>query len=277
MANPIQRGDGSPQLQRITGSYSPTSGYTYDQEYMGLSPAQMQALANFYSSNGCEFELTIQHGIATLRTRDTRGNVTIDIWEIGISRSLISTFKNPRNIAAIPATELALLAFAADKGLSDLSGAATAFNSDAYLTARYPGVTDAIGDAGKRLWERVFLFKEDSTYYDIYTIRHTSNVSNRWPYNVADSNKNCIYTPSQFYAEVQNANDWLFPMPQAYVNVLESNPIPDGPGALFMNYGYFTWGFLKSGSPRSTAANNRSNIVTEYTQFLWSNDEYESV
>lgn len=273
-AKAVRRGDDNPQLQRQVARYSQSSGWVFDQQYRGLSLPKMEGLAQQYAEAGCDFTFTLEHGIAQLETSDSRGTLSIDIWEVVHNRTLISTFKNPRNIAAIPANELALLAFAEKEGITDLSAAAEAFNLSAYLVARYPGVTDAIGAAAKRLWERIFLFREDATFYDIYSLRHTCQVSNRWPYNIAETNRNCIYTPAQFYSEAQDPDLWIFPMPQPIVNLLESSPVPDGPPATFDNYGYFLWGFLKSGSPRVTAANNTSNIVTQYDQFLWNTDEY---
>jgi len=282
MATPTLRGTLTPQLQRYTGRYSPTSGFTYDQEFRGLSPEQMQALANVYANAGCEYELTVQYGVATLRTTDTRGNVSIDTWEIGVSRQLISCFKSPRNIANNSTVDMAIMAFAAETGETDLAKAVATLNdpNHTYLKALYSPSTPFVvptAAVARRLWERFTLFKEDSVFHDLYTLRHTTNVSNRWPYNIADTNKNYIYTPSQFYNEVQSSIYWLFPMPDAFVNVLTSNPAPNGPGALFLNYGHYVWGYLKGGSPRSTAANNTSNIVTTYDQFLWSTDTYATV
>jgi len=279
MADAIQRGITSPQLQRATGKYSPTSGFTFDQEWRGLDPDQMQALAYQYSAAGCEYELTVQYGMATLRTTDSRGNVTIDTWQIAIDLTLISTFKNPRNVANILPVDLAVMAFAEEQGLN-LTNAAAQLNDDPSWKALYsPGdvVVAPTSDTALRLWERVTVFKEDSTFYDFYSVRHETNVNNRYPYNIADFNKNCLYTPAQFASEVRSSSFWIFPMPQAFINVLNSNTPPDGPPTGFKNNGFYLWSYLKGGSARGTAANNRITIVTEYKQALWSTDEYQII
>lgn len=279
----VIRGTLQPQLQRYTGRYSPTSGWTYDQEFRGLSPQLMQNLASVYAFNGCSYELTVEYGIATLRTTDNRGEVSIDVWEIGVSEVLIPPWKNPRNLATIDTKTLALIKFTMDKGLLP-ADAVSQFNSSPELVAMYGDVTwpDNASVVSSdiyalRLYERMHLLGEEGVFVQMYVLRHTTNVSNRWPYNVADYNKNCIYTPAQFFSEVQNSQNWLFPMPNAFRNVLNSNPALDGPPVGFKNYNRYLWGYLKGGSPRGTAANNRSNIVTEYKQYLWSMDEYGTV
>lgn len=255
MATHIYKGTPNPKLQRYTGKYDPISGFTYDQEFRGLDPKLMQSLANAYANAGCSYELTVAFGVATLRTTDNRGNITLDTWEIGVNQILESSLKNPRNIAGVNSVDdmLTLAKFirgelSYDEALPLLDGGNT------WTTALIERLNQG----------------SDSYFTDQYTLRHTTNVSNRWAFNVADFNKNCIYTPAQFYSEVQNSNDWIFPMPNAFVNVLTSNAAPAAPAG-------YTWGYLKSGSPRSTAANNRSNIVTEYKQFLWSNYEYSTI
>jgi len=279
MATPVLRGTLQPQLQKWVGKYSPTSGFTYEQEFKGLSAELMQIVANDYANTGCSYTLTSQFGVATLATEDTRGNITLDTWEIGVSQTLISIFKNPLTIASMSAVELAFLAWTYEIG-NNADATEEAFNAS-YTGQTYGGSftlpSVSSSSAFWRLYERIFVFKEDSAFFDQYTLRHTTNVSNRYPSNIADTNKNCIYTPAQFYAEVQSTDYWLFPMPQAFVNVLASNTAPTPPGSSTMNYGKYLWGYLKGGSPRTTAANNRSNIVTEYKQFLWSTDTYGTI
>ena len=271
MATPTRRGTSAPQLQRYSGRYSPINGFTYDQEFRGLDPVQMQALASRYARAGCEYELTVQFGIATLRTVDTRGNVTIDTWEIGVSQQLVSSLKNPRNRAGMISedgltgaeADSMLLAIAqVQRGETTEAGATTVST----LTEAYNYLVGAGHTYSARLVKRI-TNGQDSYFDDQYTVRHSSNVWNGYPFNVADFNKNCIYTPAQFYSEAQSAAYWIFPMPNAFVNVLVSNGIPDIPAN-------FQWGYLKGGSPRSTAANNRILIQTEYKQFAWSTDEY---
>ncbi len=110
MALPTIRGNIQPQLQRYTGRYSPTSGWAYDQEFRGLDEVQMQQLAYQYANSGCEYELTFQYGIATLRTVDNRGNITIDTWEIVVNEQLTSWLYNPKLQAQLYALAAAYIA-----------------------------------------------------------------------------------------------------------------------------------------------------------------------
>ena len=96
LTNPVQRGYGTPYCQRQTGRYSPTTGWTFDQDFRGLSFIQMNALANQFGNLGIEYELTLQAGIATLKVTDTSGNQTVDVWEITANQVSVSWLKNPQ-------------------------------------------------------------------------------------------------------------------------------------------------------------------------------------
>ena len=94
LSNPVQRGFGTPFCQRQTGRYSPTTGWTFDQDFRGLSFLQMNALASQFGNQGIEYELTLQAGISTLKVTDTSGNQTIDVWEITANQVSVSWLKN---------------------------------------------------------------------------------------------------------------------------------------------------------------------------------------
>lgn len=263
----VQRGLASPQLQRQTGRYSPTTGWSFDQEFHGLSIQQMVSLAQQYADGGCEYELTWQAGRATLKTTDNRGEVTIDTWEIGVAGTLASSLKNPRNVDAIPSAYLEIIATAFKDGLT-LQEAHDKLEED---------TGDIYADDIATIPEAIRLYKRmlegsDSYFYDLHTLRHTTNASSRDYYNVADFNVNCIYTQAQFYNEITNADDWIFPAPASIIGALDIifSELPAAPA-------YYLNGALKGGSPRSTTSWNRINVVTEYKIFTWSTDEYATL
>ena len=260
------RGDGYPLLQKFTGRYSPTSGWSYDQEFSGLDLTLMQNLANTYGALGCEYELSYGDGKATLRTVDNRGNITIDTWEIGVNHTSKGSVQNPNNGVAIAYREI--IARALKDGIS-LDEAVQALDDDLGDNVYPEDITT--NPAAMRLWARLQL-GQDAYNFDQYVLRHTTNASNRGYYNVADNNVNHIYTYSQFLNEITNNGYWFFPAPPEILGALS---------VIFWGLAtadsYFLQGALKGGSPRSTAANNRVNIVTEYAIDVWSIDEYQQI
>lgn len=259
MATATYRGTLAPLLQRRSETYSQNTGYIREFEYRGMSEERARALAGSYANAGCDYSLQISHGISTLVTTDSTGSITIDTWEIGANEVSVSSFKNPLNNSK-------LLSLSTRDRARFLEGVQNRWDWD-YLYSRLTDTENE--DALQRAYNR-FLDGSDSYFAQQFVLRHTTNVSNRYRLNVADNNVGHIYTPAQFLSEVRSAGYWLFPMPQAFVNALAANPAP-APVA-----GYL-WGYLKGASNRTTAANNRINIVTEYKQFLWSTDEYGTI
>ena len=110
---------------------------------------------------------------------------------------------------------------------------------------------------------------QDTFFADQYTLKHTTNASNRGYFNVADVNVNAIYTQAQFYSEITNSSYWIFPAPNEIIGAL--NTIF---GNLYPVPANYLPGALKGGSSRVTTARNRVNITTEYKIFNWSPDVY---
>lgn len=264
---PFQRGFSTAFCQKQTGRWSPTTGWTFDQDFRGLSYANMQALANVYSGAGIEYELTLQDGKASMRTIDTTGNITIDTWEVKASQVTKTIFENPIILANVTANDLAVLGYAAATDAKDLPTALANVNaSDPGTTYTMPNMSNAYTDW---LWRQVFLNSVESYFADQYSLTHTTSASNRGYYNVADVDVNCIYTQAQFYSEIMNASSWIFPAPPEIIGALNTVfshlPPPVAP---------FVQGALKGGATRVTAANNRVNVTTEYLIENWSNYLY---
>jgi hypothetical protein len=299
---PTQRGLSTAYCQRQTGRWSPVNGWTFDQEFRGLSLPVMQNLANLYGNAGIEYELTYQNGIATLRTQDTTGNVTIDVWEINANQMTVSWLKNPLLNAHLTTIAeawksttdqnviddaVAFMVSVLQSGIDQNWPATTqpytvtlppntGITEGVFAPTRFFGKTgfnwSSISSSDYWPLQRAYLRAlagQDAFYSDQYTLRHTTNASNRGYYNVADSNVNAIYTQAQFFSEITNGNYWIFPAPNEIIGAL--NSIFTGLGTAPANY---LKGALKGGSSRVTAANNRVNIVTEYKLFYWSTDDY---
>lgn len=307
---PVQRGYGDPKCQRQTGRLSPTNGWTFDQEFRGLDFVLMQNLATVYGNIGVEYELTLQNGIAMLKTTDTTGNITIDIWEITANRVNVSWLKNP--ILNNQLYELAELYLASQSGSEATDQNVLDWNVTRFIGLMAAGVaagsppfdwganpaTDPPNSADllsgsvfspKNFFDGIFSFDDvdpaiwqpiirayqralagsDSYQSDTYTLRHTTNASNRGFTNVADDNVNCLYTLAQFFTEIGNPSFWVFPAPNEIIGALTTifNTLIPTPANYLASA-------LKSGSSRVTAANNRVNITTEYEIFNWSTDDY---
>lgn len=262
--NAIQRGSAAPFLNSFSGKYSPTSGWSFNQKFSGLSYWQMQNLAYLYANSGCSYTINYENGKATLETEDNRGNVTIDTWEIGVNRTTRGELQNPRYF---PGGAIALdpdaFKVIADFVRGDIN----------YQTAdlRVAGfVSGGSLSPEFRLLDRIHQ-GQDSYQFDQYTLRHTTNASNRGYFNVADANVNSIYSYSNFINEITNSSYWIFPCPPELLGALsdifywlQSPP------------SYFMKGALKGGSQRATTANNRVNIYTEYALDVWGTDGYRT-
>ncbi len=95
-----------------------------------------------------------------------------------------------------------------------------------------------------------------------YVLKHTTNVSNTWTENIADSNVGMIYSTAELITEVTNVLLWINPLDARRVYKISNIPVP------LPQLGYF-WGWKKSRSNEQTAANNRVSIQTHYTLALW--------
>lgn len=284
---PTQRGFSTTFCQKQTGRWSPTNGWTFDQEFRGLNFFNAQGLANVYGAAGIEYELTLQNGLVSLKTTDTTGNITIDVWEVSANRVTTNWLKNPQllNLLYIVAAAYTsnMNQAVLDWNVARFCGKMAAGiqnNTSPFDLVKPATVADAtgvfssqnffdgsfsFGSIDPSIYLPIFRFYQralagqDVFFSDDYTLRHTTSASNRGYFNVADTNVNSIYTQSQLYSEITNSGFWIFSCPPEILGDL--NTIFDGLPATPANY---VPGALKGGSSRGTAANNRVNITTEY-------------
>lgn len=260
------RGTPIPQRQLFSESYDPETGWKKNWRWKGLSMQEMRQYAALYQKAGCATELSLQFDIAELEVRDTTGEVTIDRWEVDAEQVTKSSLYNPLNIDACGYDNLKILARMGE-GLTPTEAVA-AIEADTGVT-----LTWSPNSATLRLLDRL---KRGETDYeeDVYTLIHTTNVSNRYQNNVSDFGKGQLYTNAQLLTETTDVTFWIFPLPGRLVFkilVLYSDAIVLWPAP--SDYG---WRWLKSASTERSAANNRIDISTIYKLGLYSMDEYPS-
>lgn len=257
MTTPIKTGDLLPQRQRRSYSYDPERGDTKSEVWQNADEARMWAQAAVYRANRIPYEVVIEDNHATLTTQDPTGEYVIDTWQIENDELSPSCLLNPRHrqtlngVAPITDEHLAMIA--------DVTRGERDYNAVKALLAGY--------DRALRLLDRVNA-GQTSYFKTRPVVRHTTNVSNRYNYNVASDYVEHIYSPAEFLSEVQDVGLWLFPMPDMLWNALLANPIPD-------NREGFQWGYLKRPPTVSTAANNRIDVNTLYLLDQWSTEDYD--
>lgn len=270
MAN-TYRGTLSPLLQRITDHTSPTTGFTRELEYHGNEETRARALAGYYETLGVDVQVSGALGKWSVVVSDTTGSYTIDTWEIAANQIQPLVFDNPLIQAAGTPGQIAIVQYAVETGLNPAEAVA-AFNASTELKTQYNSGSAVAWPTGVaaliRLYDRA---KKGKTEYAStgYVLRHTTNVSNRWSVNISDVGVNMLYTTSVLLSETQSSALWFYPLPGRLAYKINIIPIPA------VQTGYL-WSWLKGASSESTSANNRVNIVTDYTLDQWSTDLYET-
>lgn len=255
------RGTLTPLRQRVSRRWHPENGWVVSEEFKTFNSVNAGALLDAYAHVGVEVEWSESFGVHVITTTDTRGEQRIDRWDMAVDEEYPSEYQNPRNVALL--------------GLSrrDLSlwkqGLANESDWDTVWEQMFEPDNEA------ELGELYEAMQRGNTQYrkNCLCLVHTTNVSNRYEINIADTNVNRIYTHAQFLSECLDTNLWVFPLPGAVEYALtyfynDNEPTPRE-GTL--------WGWLKSGSPRSSCANNRIDIVTRFKLDQWRVKPYGTV
>jgi len=275
MPTPIIRGTLDPKLQRETYKFDPQSGDSLVQTFENFSAEQMQVLADDARRKGVAYEITRQFDHYTMVAQDTRGEITIDTWQVQQNEESPSIFTNPLNFIGLGWPGSAAL------GKSVATVMAQALKDGSVFEAAWQKLKDDTGvehaappfdtDYQIRFWQRV---QQDQTqfYRSGYVLRHTTNVSNRYDRNVSDEYVDCIYSVSELLTECEDANLWVYPLPGRLSYKIQA--IDADFQSRYPAPANYQWGWLKRGSTESTAANNRVDLTTEYWLAPWSTDEY---
>jgi hypothetical protein len=244
-------------LQEITYDFGPATGYLVRSQYEGANQATMLALQQDEVRAGVACALTYHKGgKVSLGVNDSTQQYAIDVWEIVDNRENPSGFAHPTVLQILNRYANPTAIVAALKDLVQTS-ADYDITTNAALLALSDEDFDTLGDF-------VVLAQQGQGEYrrQQYVVRHTTNVSNRWGVNVADFGIDEIYSTAQLLTEVQSTALWILPLPPRMVYKIGAIPFPPAVEG-------YEWGWLKDGSTETSAANNRVNIVTEYSLDQW--------
>jgi hypothetical protein len=247
-------------VQKESFSFDPTRGFTHNVDFKGLGAAQMDALYTSYVLSGIACEIENKFGIWSLIIDDTTQQYTIDSWQLVGAEENFDIFSHP--------TIVGLVGVYGDSFLSSvrqfLQSPSPANNTTAlyyYLTQ-----TDNLSSNDALTVASFFSLNIRGTTEfraSQYALRHTTNAPNRYQANVSDVNVNYIYTTSELLTEVLSSSLWIYPLPGRLQYKINAIPVPSPQNG-------YEWGWLKSSSTETTAANNRIDISTDYQLALWS-------
>ncbi len=239
----IINGATGPIRQQIRVSYDPQHGQMITIPWK-CAGNNLAGLAAFYRRNRVAFDWEPSDRISHLTARVAGGqlgipDVTADEWQLVANEQQLSLlYMSSMNDDARSSITEEL-----DKGTKPSD---TPFSGDPILNGVYLRLYN--GEANFSIGQQVLV--------------HTTNTNETYQGNVADYNIERIYTTAQLFAEVQNSNFWIFPMPgglRSAIETMEANFIAMFPGRI----GYRI-GWRKLPSTRTTAAGNRIAIKTEY-------------
>ncbi len=257
----VKRGSLFPQGQRTVVKFDPQTGITVKNAFNGAGQAEMQALFLDMIRAGIASEITYENDKASLETSDSTEQTTLDTWQILGNVESVDGLSHPTLLDLLNDASIARLR----KALSEnLPPSEIGFSSGGF------------SDSEKAIINRFYTLQQrGSTDYRRaeYVLRHTTNAPNGYSVNIADIGVNMIYSPAKLLSEIQNSSLWTLPCPPRLAFKIANIPaiVPPDPSE---GVNYF-WGWLKSPSTETTAANNRIDISTEYTLELWSTDYYE--
>lgn len=247
-----------PQQQEYEREYDPDSGYTESFRWESFDEAAVLAFANVYALRRIAHRLTFNGGVAHLVAKDTSGAVSIDTWQMLANESQKGLWEHPYMLYDLGygtsdyGTNVGIL----QEGV-DLRTDFSKISADPDFYVSNESVVEKFYQLAMR--------GSDEYAFSQHVLRHTTNVSNRYDSNVADFNVDCIYTATQLLNETQDSGSWIYPLPGHLAYVIQ---YLDGAGAPDFQTGY-VWGWLKRSSTRTTAANNRIDITTEYWLQQW--------
>lgn len=248
----IKRGSLFPQSQKTVVRYDPQTGIVVENDFNGAGQPEMQALFYDAIQSGIAGQITYENDKASLQTTDSTQQTTLDTWQIVGNEDSPDILTHPT-----------ILAFNLDS--KDTATMRRACSDDNVIKWDdvYAKMNDTDnGDALKKFFD---LYKRGSQQYRKaqYVIRHSTNCPSRNLPNIADVGIETIYTFARLLSEVQSSALWLFPMPANLVYQISNIPVPTGRDG-------YRFGWLKSPPTKTTSANNRIDITTEYTLELWS-------
>lgn len=288
------RGNDAPQLKSQVFTYDATKGPTTSEEWRGLSQQKAVAFWNgriVYATRG---QLTLREGVAEIRWEWAGDNgsgsappntlaVTLDRWEVPEPNESKDLFQHPGFLAAIWGFTFdvefqmdvikIIRKFAGDAQSSTTKTQQQLLDAINFYLDDNALITIDAGDAAAFM-KYYRLYANGQTHYQdsSWALRHTTNAPQNWARNVADTNRNRIYTNSQLLAEVTNGTLWIAPLPARLqyklINAYDSW-VTDHPARTdFMS------GWLKGASSEATVGGGRVEIQTTYKLDQWGTPPY---
>lgn len=296
MANPIKRGNSTPQEQRRRYQFDFNSGSRITREYSGISQAKMTDLYNLTAPTCLSAEMSFEKDIATATFvigGDPAGQnpgslgITVDRWEMPGDDEDADLFFHPElyylmlvlgtfSSFGVINTALVISYLAAmRKGVEDKT-----LSEDLFTNDNFDGwdALGASGDDGKAVQNEIIRFYElylnGQTHYKKakYSLRHTTNTPNYWTRNVSDTNVNKILTTAQLLSEVQDGSLWNFPLPGRLSYKI--NALNTAFQSVTQVRDNFLIGWLKLPSSETSVGRSRTEIQTVYIYDQWSTDVY---
>lgn len=250
------------QRVSVTTKYDPANGKTVTTEW--YEPGRtLDGYAKSLEATGASYTLTqtdlkstlvetASDSIATGGTDDTT-----DRWEVLANQVQKDVKEHPRWVATSDAERRAKLLKDVNRVLE--KGQASTHDWED---------PDAPTDAKLRAFFNLLITGASHYATAEWVVRHTTNVWNGFPDNIADDGVLTVYTTASLISELSNSSLWTFPMPTRLQNKISGIAAPSPLAA------GLTWGWLKMPSSESTGANNRIDISTEYWLSAWADILY---
>jgi len=243
----IITGTRQPIRQRTKVSYDPQHGYQIGVPYESAGN-NLGGIAGILESQRIAFDFEPNARKSTIVAKPTGGqlgipNKSVDEWQVLPNEQQLSIQYHPRTLALGNTT-------------LDEINKAVRDNADSTFS----------GDA-QEVFSRL-LSGEAHYVLGQPVLRHTTNVWDAYPGNVANVNQNRIYTTEQLLTECGPLTGWVYPIPAGIIGAVESAPAPavrDG----------WQIGWQKKPASWATAAGNRISVTTEYWFGQWDLFYYE--
>lgn len=262
----VYRGTQVAQEQSYEYEYDPSTGGRRTYQFDTFSEAEAVALANTNIINRVPTKYRLVHGSATVVISDSNFP-GIDTWQILANEVQKSRYDAPRLLRILNygdgtdfyGDQIQLIKDAIDNKVK----------WSEFVSTLDPSIAGSDLTYLKNVYNLI-LRGSDTYPYSQYVLRHTTNVGNGYASNIADVNVDCVYTVGQLLSEVQNSGLWIFPLPGELQYFIQNIPAPAA------QTGYL-WGWLKRSATRTTAANNRIDLATEYWLEQWEQTQLSPV
>lgn len=258
--NPIVAGYLSPLAQKAEYDYDPTRGYIIRWHYEGVSQEDMLSLQQQYVQNGIACTIVFEKGRAYLECVDSTQVYTFDSWSLGGEDEAVDVLLNSQ------------VAYDLNSSNIDYSTGIAALqthiqNQDSQADAFQDTILiPMIGTLTYYLYPYIIAglteFKNSADNDMGYVLRHKTNISNRSTVNISDFGVGMIYSTAQLLSEVTNDGLWNNPLSVSDAYRIANIMPPALPESIAPDW---IIGWFKGRSQKDPAANNRIEVVQDYT------------